>query len=324
MRWIRILDNEEAYARNLGTYLEKRLSDCRVVVGEQAPADGEQEESAVVAGSGYRDWAGAADCTPVLRLAPWICRDSDGEDTTGVQGPGRLGSAREIADALERMMAPSETGYASKAHIAGNAHVTGLLTDVCDRMRKVHIDHMFSSVIEAGGRAVYFPLLPAHRMACAPMSRAAGTLTQLLLRAMSEDLDDTVLGNYLHPARSGVLCIQPAESHEHLLQCGADCLRRVMGLLGRWMEHQPAASLAIIDLSELPEDTIAAVLSMCDEFLLLNGHPDGGRYGFHERIGPLIARLPARCRVARINIVPNCRSQEARAGTIAGKSEETV
>lgn len=327
MRWIRILDKEEAYAKMLGAYLEKRLADCRVVVGEQAPVAAEPGEStvaAVVAGSGYRDWTGEADCAPVLRLAPWVCLDCDGEDKTGVEGPGRLGSAREIADALERMTKPSGTGFSPGIRTEGNPHVAGLMADVCDRTRKAHIDRLFTSVIEAGGRAIYLPLLPAHRMACVPMAGTAGTLTQLLLRAAGEDLDDAVLGSYLHPARSGVLCVQPAESHEHLLQCGTDCLRRVMGLVVRWMEHQPSSSLAIIDLSELPEDVSATVLSMCDELLLLSGHRDGGRYGFHELVGPLVARLPARCRVARVNAIPPCRPQDVRTGAISGETEETV
>ncbi len=315
MRWIRILDQEDGYARTLGAYLEKQLPGCRMLYGEatgqSAVEPGVPVPDAVVAGSGYRDWQEGDASVPVLRLAPWICRDRDDEASgwDGVEGPGRLGSAREIADAIARMIRTDEPPHPkTDPNVHRQARVVGLMSDACDPVRKGYIERLHAGVQEEGGRAVYLPLLPAYRTACTPMSGNGGSsLTQLLLHAMTDDPDDAVMGTYLHPARSGVLCVPPAESHEHLLQCGPDSLRRIIAALSRWMDRQPAGSLALVDLAELPDNGIAAILAMCGEFRLLVTQDSDSRSGFNERMAPLTARLPVCCRLTRVRVHPPCR-----------------
>ena len=315
MRRIRILDNEEQYAASLGAYLESHLPDCRVLIGEPSPITPDDrtgiQANVVVAGNGYRNWTSNDGQVPVLRLAPWPGMENP--DTPGVMEnetyPARLGNARKIAEAIE-YLAPSNPSRDApdwtKPRIS--SRIAALVTDACDQARKSYIENLFASAMNAGGRAVYFPFLPAHRMSCFPMSTEGGpTLTQLLLNAMEEDPDHKALGSYLHPARSGVLCIRPAESHEHLLQCHPDCFRHIMITLNRWMDIQPEHSIAVADLAELPEDTMATILAMCGELFLYSPHEDSGRTGFSERISPLAARLPSSCRVTRIRQPLPCR-----------------
>ena len=315
MRWIRILDKEEKYAASLGAYLESHLPDCRILIGEPTPMTPEDRadtgNGVVVAGYGYRNWSPGDSEVPVLRLAPWPCQEYPGISaaTANSEGPARLGNARDIADAIEQLV-PTIPNREASGWIRPRtaSRIVAVITDACDRARKTYIEEICSASMESGGRAVYLPFLPAHRMACYPMSPAGGpTLTQLLLNSMEEDTVDNSLGPYLHPARSGVLCIQPAESHEHLLQCHADCIRHVMGMLSRWMAIQPAHSVAVTDIAELPEDTMAAILAICGDLYLYSPHGDDGQPGFSERISPLAARLPSSCRVTRIRKPLPCR-----------------
>jgi len=156
------------------------------------------------------------------------------------------------------------------------------------------------------GRVVYLPCLPCSRAAFLPLSpRGQDTLTQLLLLAGAGDPCDGSIGPSLHPSRSGVLCIRPAESHEHLLECGPDVLRSVVSALAHWVETQPLGSIAVVDLAELPEHTTAAALSVCTEchFLI---EQDAGELRASSRFAPLLARLPPGCRVKRVVLKPPC------------------
>ena len=315
MRWVRILDKEDKYAASLGAYLESHLPDCRILIGEPSPMAPDDsagiQAGVVVAGNGYLNWNAGDSQVPVLRLAPWSCRDDPGISAVRAkeEGPARLGNARDIAEAIEQLV-PSKPARGSSGciNLRATSRIVALVTDACDLARKSYIEDICLAAMDSGGKAVYLPFLPAHRMACFPMSPEGGpTLTQLLLNAMEEDTDDHALGPYLHPARSGVLCIRPAESHEHLFQCPPDSIRHVMGMLSRWMEIQPAHSVAVADLAELPEDTMAAILAMCGDLYLYSPPGDDGRSGFSERIAPLAARLPSSCRVTRIRTPPPCR-----------------
>ncbi|MBP7402199.1 MAG: hypothetical protein KBA30_06250 [Clostridia bacterium] len=317
MKKVRILDMDAGYARALGTYLSGRIPDCGFVIGDTADpgeAEGGGTIAAVVAGAGYLNWEPADGMAPVLRLSPGI-----GEED---HGPARLGGARAIAEALERLLGEPENDAGPEGPRVPAARVTGFLTDACDRVRREDIAHLLADVTDRGGRAVYLPFLPVHRAACRPMGGGGMNLTRLLLIAAGEDPDPETVGACLHPARSGVLCMGAAENHGHLSQCGPDALRRVVVAVGRWMARQHPESLAVADIAEIPDDEAAAILAACGGLRLLCAGEDRGRSGFTARIAPLTSRLPPGCRVVRTRISPPCAPDTARAGTNSGKEEE--
>ncbi len=335
MRRIRILDNDPSYATTLASFLSRRMRDCEAITGLASPQTKDEADSraddgipddAVVAGEGYLAWHPEDTRLPVLRLSPLPAyADGLGDDSAHeFRRISRLGDARAIAETLERALdSPSDPHMPPVRPDAGLV-VAGVIGDVCDRVRKSHVARLTAQAQKKGGRAAYLPCLPGSRASVLPLSvRGPDTLTQLLLLAGAGDPCDDAMGPSLHPSRSGVLCVRPAESHEHLLECGPAAMRTVVSALVRWVENQPIGSIAVVDLSELPEHAAAAVLSVCTECHLLMEQSAGERSD-PSRFATLLARLPPGCRVRRIVLSPPClhSASEGRQGIPKTHQEE--
>ena len=318
MRRIRILDMETAYATALAEYLSRHLDDCETVVGPAATQDKTIEGSqgvldpqydAVVAGEGYFSWKPDDDRIPVLYLFPhpMDAVSLDASDTDNPAKLPRLGDAHGIASTLERYLESSADPVVASTLPGRAPGAVGVISEGCDRVRWTFLARLAEQAQERGGRVVYLPCLPRSRTAFLPLSaRGSDTLTQLLLLAGAGDSCDSSIGSSLHPSRTGVLCVRPAENHEHLLECGPDALRTVVSALVRWVGGQPDGSIAIVDLAELPESTAAAALSVCTECHLLIEEGIGARDA-PSRFAPLLSRLPPGCRPRRSVLQPPCR-----------------
>lgn len=317
MRQIRILDNDTTYAAALASFLSRRMHDCEAIAGSGLPEPIDESESrtdtgaqddVVITGEGYLAWQPEDIRMPVLRLSPLpACLVDAGEDDTrNLSRISRLGDACAIAEALERLLDSVPDSRSPSVQPDTVPGVIGVIGEVCDRIRMSHIVRLTAQAQEHGGRAAYLPCLPGSRASVLPLStRGPDTLSQILLLAGAGDPCDDAIGPALHPSRSGVLCVRPAESHEHLLECGPDVLRTVVSALVRWIENQPAGSIVIVDLSELAEHDTAAALSVCSECHLLIEQTTGERNGL-LRFAPLLARLPPGCRVRRVVLMPPC------------------
>jgi hypothetical protein len=201
---------------------------------------------------------------------------------------------RRIDEYIQNCPSLSERSLDSnRMCIAGNT---------CSALRHKTVTSLIREKSSQGFRVILIDLSPPYCCLFPCNSKSPHTMTDAFLRLMADDLIEGEIGHYIIPDENcgGFYLFRPVEKTDDLFECTPDLLRRLIVLLGEWMESMNCSYYALIHCGAVPFSFIYSISVLCDTLVLVNSNQVTNRSAQYEReLSHLLANLPNSCKIVK-------------------------